>query len=100
MSSFFNDDSKRILEQAIARVLMENTSDRTYFSDLVIQFKFHEQEMKCAHCMKLISLEKRDRSVYGDDAMEAHHKDGNHANGSADNCVLLCYGCHKKTFGE
>jgi hypothetical protein len=29
-----------------------------------------------------------------------HHKDGNHANNTLDNCELLCIKCHHSTYGE
>lgn len=35
-----------------------------------------------------------------DEPFHIHHKDGNHANNTLENCELLCIKCHHMTFGE
>jgi len=52
----------------------------------------------CQNCGKKLKWENRGRD--NDNNWEAHHKDGNPKNDKQENCQILCWPCHEKTFNK
>jgi 5-methylcytosine-specific restriction endonuclease McrA len=73
--------------------------ERKEFSDETILQAWMSAGGQCEICGKKLVWENRGREN-GEGCWEAHHKDGNSKNNKDDNCQILCWDCHKETFGE
>jgi hypothetical protein len=80
-------------------IIFKEGSSRKEFSDETVENAWNEADGRCEKCDKELVWENRGREN-GRGCWEAHHKDGNSENNKEKNCRILCWECHKKTFGE
>jgi len=71
-------------------------NERIEFSNETVEKAWRRSLGYCEKCGK--KLIKGNRGRDGEDYWEAHHKDGNPKNDKPENCQILCWPCHEKTF--
>jgi hypothetical protein len=75
-----------------------NKNERNEFSDEIIEKAWKRSGGKCEKCKAELIEDCHDRKKDG--CWEAHHKDGNPKNDKFENCQILCWPCHEKTFNN
>jgi len=70
--------------------------DREDFSDETVENAWKRSGGYCEKCGE--KLVKANRGRKGEGCWEAHHKDGDRTNCKPENCQILCWPCHEKTF--
>lgn len=70
--------------------------ERKEFSDETVEKAWANCVERCEKCRKKLVLRNRGRE--GEGCWEAHHRDGNSQNNKPENCQILCWPCHEKTF--
>jgi len=72
--------------------------DRKEFSEETIKKAWNRSGGRCEKCNAELKENCHDRNKEG--CWEAHHKDGNSENNKPENCQILCWPCHEKTFAK
>jgi len=71
--------------------------ERNDFSDETLEKAWKRSGGCCEKCGN--SLKKGNPGRKGESCWEEHHKDGDKTNDKPENCQILCWPCHEKTFG-
>ena len=72
------------------------SDERNEFSEETVERAWKRSGGYCEKCKE--KLVKGNQGREGKGCWEAHHKDGNPKNNKPENCQILCWPCHEKTF--